>query len=274
VLDWGSFQVLGRGAKEELPATDPKLSWDFARQVQANTLEVPHDGAVQRERFLFYRGLSEAPPRFRPRFEGEQLVLENAEALPRGGLVLMNVTDRGAGVSVLGDLAAGARQVVEVPKPTLALGDFVPKLKAILRERLTATGLYADEAAAMVNTWERSYFLTPGVRLLYLLPQRELDTVLPLTISPAPEVLLRAMVIRLELQPPSREAQLSTWLAQLAQPDTAAQARARFLALGRFAQPLLTRAQQLSTDLGEWAAADTLLTEVRGERRWSPVVAQ
>jgi hypothetical protein len=126
----------------------------------------------------------------------------------------------------------------------------------------------------MVNTWERSYFLTPGVRLLYLLPQRELDTVLPLTITPAPEVLLRAMVIRLELQPPSREHQLSTWVAQLAKPDAAAQARERFLALGRFAQPLLTRAQQLATDSEARAAADGLLQEVRAERRWSPVVAQ
>ncbi|MFT3711550.1 MAG: hypothetical protein QM817_28270 [Archangium sp.] len=275
-LDWGTFDVLGREAKLEAPS-NPGLTWDFARGADSNVLSVPVAGKLaQREKFLFYRGLSEAPPAFRPTFEGERVVLQNDEALPRGGLLLMNVTKNGAGVTVVGDLASGERKVLDVPAPELEHSAFVERLRSLLTARLVAAGLYADEANSMVNTWERSYFLTPGVRLLYLLPQRELETMLPLDITPKPDATVRAMVIRLELQPPSREAELLNWSYELANPATADAARAKFLALGRFAEPLLTRTIELTpTDadarkLAEW----NLMSTVQNERRWAPVTAE
>lgn len=275
-LDWGTFTLLGREAPLNQP-TNPGLSWDFARNVASNVVAVPGMSGQQREKFLFYRGLSEAPPAFRPKFDGERLVLQNDEALPRGGLLLMNVTSEGAGVTVIGDLAAGQGKVVDVPAPELRHEAFVEKISALLESRLIASGLYADEARAMVATWERSYFLTPGVRLLYLLPQRELDVMLPLEITPKPDLIVRAMVIRLELQPPSREAQLVDWARSLGDPQSeqARNARANFLALGRFAEPLLQRTLQLTPEYSTAAnGLQSLLIEVQQQQRWAPVTAE
>src|SRR6185503_17661078 len=109
----------------------------------------------------------------------------------------------------------GATASSRIPEPKISHAEFVPALKAALAARLVGSGLYSDEAKAMVETWERSYFLTRGVRLLYLLPQAITDRTIPLTISPSPAKLARTMVIRMELVPPSQERKLSGWLTAL-----------------------------------------------------------
>ena len=58
--------------------------------------------------------------------------------------------------------------------------DLVPALVAKLVER----GLYADEAEAMARTWERSYFRTDGLRVLYVVPDGMTRAILPLRWSP------------------------------------------------------------------------------------------
>ncbi|MFZ0201956.1 MAG: hypothetical protein WB523_02155 [Candidatus Sulfotelmatobacter sp.] len=50
---------------------------------------------------------------------------------------------------------------------------------------LTSQGLYPDEAQAMLEIWRQSWF-EEGSRLFYIVPSRFLNTILPLTINPAP----------------------------------------------------------------------------------------
>jgi hypothetical protein len=276
LLDWGEFKVLPRDVHPELAGPVGDHSWRFARNVGANALEVvaPDGLSVQREQFLFYRGLGDFGLPVTVRFEAERLRINNAHRATQAvsQAVLMNVTAAGAGFTALGSI--GFDEVAaQIPAPAQSHADFAVALKAKLMELLVADGLYTDEAKAMVDTWERSYFHTPGVRLLYLLPQAVTDNVLPLTIWPAPATLRRTMVIRVELLSPGYEARLSSSLTALASPSTSAEARATFLGLGRFAEPQLTRALQLTAVQEEQAAAESLLAEIRGQRRWAPVTA-
>jgi hypothetical protein len=71
-----------------------------------------------------------------------------------------------------------------------------------LEDVLTSQGLYPDEAHAMIETWRQSWF-EEGSRLFYIVPGDFLNTILPLTINPAPAQTVRVFVGRLELITPA-----------------------------------------------------------------------
>ena len=66
------------------------------------------------------------------------------------------------------------------------LGQFTTAVGSDLASRLEASGLYAKEARAMVNTWTSSYFQTDGIRVLCVLPQVWTDHFIPMTVVPNP----------------------------------------------------------------------------------------
>jgi hypothetical protein len=53
-----------------------------------------------------------------------------------------------------------------------------------------------------MDTWQDSWF-EEGMRVIYILPQRQVDAVLPLTIRPAPVETTRAFVGRIEMVSPA-----------------------------------------------------------------------
>jgi len=281
LLDWAKIDVLAADAQVVLPGPVENTTWGFARRTRSNPLRI-HRGdqpaqSNQVEKFLFYRGLGDLEFPVKVTIAGEVARIANADSVgAMGGLVLMRVTHDAAGFQSLGDLAPGETTSASIPEAKMAHGDFVPALKSALASRLVESGLFADEAQSMVDTWERSYFLTPGVRLLYLLPQATTDKTIPLTITPAPAKMTRTMVIRMELMPPSDERKLSVWLTALAggAPEQQIEARRSFLGLGRFAQPHLTRAVALASSPAEKAAGEKLLDEIAQKRRWAPVAAE
>lgn len=61
----------------------------------------------------------------------------------------------------------------------------------------------------MVQTWGDSWF-EEGSRLIYIVPARFVNTILPLTISPAPAQTVRVFVGRLELVTPATEKAIAT----------------------------------------------------------------
>jgi hypothetical protein len=279
LLDWGAVNVLGRQSVAAMPPAPPAMTWGFARHTAANPVEVNAPGAgVQREKFLFYRGLGrlELPVMARSGRDGTITVENRDGGQPVAAVVAMVVTRGGAGYQVLGGLAGGGVRTAALPAADLPLPAFVEALKRELAGLLVADGLYADEAQAMVDTWERSYFLTPGVRLLYLLPQATTDRILPLAVAPAPAALRRTVVIRIESLPPDFEDALAAAARRLAAstPEELAAGRAFFLGQGRFAEPHLTRALDLVPDVAAIPAAQQLLLEVRNHHRWAPSWAE
>ena len=62
--------------------------------------------------------------------------------------------------------------------------------------QLKEAGLFEDEAASLATLWRRDLFESEGVTLFYRLPQEEYDRLLPLTLKPRPETLLRVGLVQ------------------------------------------------------------------------------
>ena len=72
-----------------------------------------------------------------------------------------------------------------------------------LEGMLISQGLYPQEAHAMLETWKNSWF-EEGSRLFYIVPRSFLDSVLPLSISPAPAEMVSPEPPRSPLAPHKR----------------------------------------------------------------------
>jgi hypothetical protein len=77
-----------------------------------------------------------------------------------------------------------------------------------MRAALIAAGLFADEAEALLRTWEISYFKAPGLRFFYLCTAEEIERLLPLRISAECKI-ARVMVGRIEIVTPEQRALLA-----------------------------------------------------------------
>ena len=64
-------------------------------------------------------------------------------------------------------------------------------------------GLFDEEATAMLQTWQKSYFAAGGLRLFYIVPRPWVEDRLPLTISQPAEI-TRVMMARTELISPEQ----------------------------------------------------------------------
>lgn len=89
----------------------------------------------------------------------------------------------------------------------------VESLYGDLEEILVARGLYRDEAHAMLETWRNSWF-EEGSRVFYIVPPGFVDSILPLSIHPAPAQTVRLFVGRLEVVSPATEKAVRTALAK------------------------------------------------------------
>jgi hypothetical protein len=262
-LDWGTVSLLDRHATPALPnAPLAQYSWGYARQVASNPVKVQ---SGQIEQFLFYRGLGNfEPPAEAKAAPGGAVTLTNTFPQALGAVFVLNVGANGGAFTVhpagvapntsLSDTAPSLDGAPSLDAYSQSLGD------AIVRA-LDGAGLYHDESVAMVATWSRQWFRTPGVRLLYLAPQAWTDASIPLTVVPSPDSTTRVMLLRVEVLTPELEG-ADVQAAQGLAPTTTggpAAAAAYFTALGRFAEPRLRRALAL---LGSPSYGDALLAKV------------
>jgi hypothetical protein len=184
--------------------------WTAPRAVRAANVRTSGGEA---ERFLFYRGVAhiDAPLRiatetgelvFRGQLEG-RLAAKGPLELP--SLWLVDIRPDGQmAYKVLPRLSIDANQDKVLAR---TCADFKPddyqsanlsKLKESLHSALVAQGLFDDEALALLNTWELSYFKSSGLRVFFLVPRPWTDFYLPLEVSAAARV-ERVMVGRIEL---------------------------------------------------------------------------
>ena len=219
-LTWRNLQV---GTEGLGPETSSPV-WLAPRAVDAANVSTV-DG--ESERYLFYRGVGrvESPMRVSRDTSDQSLVLTAhfpAAVTAQPGkfavptLWLVEIRDDGTsafreipGFEIAGD---GKPQAIATIPGQFADAEFdednLQELTAAMRSTLVEDGLFGDEADALLGTWKHSYFQTPGLRLFYLLPQAWTDQVLPLTISPAAEV-VRTMVGRVEIVTPQQRQLLS-----------------------------------------------------------------
>ncbi len=209
-LTWRGVVAGGRG---KAPFTDSPV-WLAPRAVEAANLTV----GDEHERYLFYRGLGhqDAPLVAKRSADGGTLSVSTRSGDIRFDTIpaLWFADLRPNGTAAFRAMPATAQD----PQPAAALAactfpatfteaDYSSQRLALLRSELQAAlmreGLFADEALALLTTWEASYFKTVGQRLFFLVPARWTDHVLPLMVS-VPARVRRAMMGRIELVSPAQ----------------------------------------------------------------------
>src|SRR5262249_4777341 len=109
--------------------------------------------------------------------------------------------------------------------------------------QLKAAGLHEDEARALISIFANDFYHSPGLTLFYRLPQSEYDRLLPLTVKPRPEKLVRVGLIQQIPKDPDLAARVAKLVKQLdADRFESREAAQQALAdLGRAAFPELRR---------------------------------
>lgn len=236
------------------------------------------------ERFLFYRGLGNF-----------KLPL----SLAAHGQGAYELTNRGPDavrslflVTIQGDRLQYTRYERIEGNATLALSaayevSSVDQLAEEMAQALTREGLYRKEADAMVNSWRDSWFAEQGTRLLYLVPQKLTDELLPLEISPRPDEIVRVLVGRMEIMSPEEESRILSLVQRSAsareaeqraantgasQQDNAGHRQRRAVldelqAMGRLAEPALVRVRHVATQAELRSEATQLIADVRERLR-------
>ena len=226
------------------------------------------------EKFLFYRGVGnfELPLIVTSRSDG-QFEISNQGGDPLSGLLLLEVRDGEVRFARLDDLPAKSTRHAAAPpgfSPEAEGQSVHGLLWQAMHAILCEQGLYQDEANAMLQTWQHSWFLEEGTRLLYVVPRPLTDQLLPLTINPAPQQTERVLVGRLEILPADEERRLIEIVRSSGRNRVAAPVGkdipAELLRLGRFAEPALVRIAHVSRDDAEVSEeAATLLSLIRSE---------
>lgn len=215
-LTWHNVTV-SPGAAEDFPVEHGASHYYAARRTAATPLR----SGSEMEKFLFYRGVGRFLPPITATVDGDGQVSVTTPADQPVGDVILFRNVRGRKAYEVRRAADG--QVTVDPQVV----DQEPASE--LERLLLAQGLYPDEASAMLDTWRDSWF-EEGTRLIYIVPRREIDRILPLQITPAPTEVARVFVGRMELVTPDM---LKTIKAALLASDAAT-----LRAYGRFLEPI------------------------------------
>ena len=190
-ISWKGIEVLPRQSKTKFPSESSSSHYYAARATEANPIRV----GDQEEKFLFYRGVGGFP------------VPINVTVTEAGKVYIKHLTGKSHAIlfenrgGKLGYSVIDTSQN-EVVLDTPALTGTFESLRAELESALVADGLFAKEAAAMVETWRDSWF-EEGTRLFYIVPPAMVEQILPLQIQPKPERVVRTFVGRVEILTPA-----------------------------------------------------------------------
>src|ERR1041385_4713536 len=232
-LAWNNLKIGSGGTG---PETTERV-WTAPRAVKAATVTTTDN---ESEKFLFYRGVGHLACPLQVKRSADSKTLEcraqvDGELARLPPMTIQHLwlasfrADSGCAfrslpqteLSARHGADAGQRVLFSVPAE-FADREHSPanldKLRTEMRGALEEEGLFTDEADALLNTWELSYFKSAGLRLFFMVPRAWTDFHLPLEIS-VPSEVKRAMVGRLELVTPAQRALLS----QLAHAPTPSQ---------------------------------------------------
>jgi hypothetical protein len=195
-IAWNSV-TLEPGERDPLPVETGSGSNHYyaARQTSATSLRVKGPRGDQREKFLFYRGVSIfTPPLAATVKDDGKLAVKNLTSAEIPSIVLFERRGGKVGYRVSGALANQAEVLLDPPQLSASVDSLRDELEAIL----VRSGLYRDEAHAMLETWRDSWF-EEGSRVFYIVPAGFVNSILPLSIQPAPAQTVRVFVGRMEV---------------------------------------------------------------------------
>src|SRR5437016_9235832 len=187
-IEWRDVRILPNAAAE-FPAEPGQSHYYAARETDAAPLQV----GSQKEKFLFYRGVGTFALPISVKAEADgRILVKNLRADEVSGLILFE--NRGGKLRY--QVAGTLRNEVLLDRGSQQAS--LRPLEMDLERILVSQGLYPKEAQAMIETWRDSWF-EEGTRLIYLVPSRAIDAMLPLQVEPTPLETARVFVGRIEL---------------------------------------------------------------------------
>lgn len=200
--------------------TSKRIVWNGLRVSPELDGELPHEGELshyyaarathalpvavgnQQEKFLFYRGVGNFQPPLQARLGDRDTVvhLTNTSGEEIGGLILFENRDGRIFWRPVERLGGG-EDVALPAESEKGWSRGMESLETGLVSILVESGLYVEEALAMVETWKDSWF-EQGTRLFYIVPEPFVDSILPLEMEPRPAALARVFVGRMEILTP------------------------------------------------------------------------
>lgn len=253
-IAWNSVHIDPQGTTD-FPTDNSENHYFAARNTSAASLSVETPSGPQREKFLFYRGVSAFSTPINATVSGDSTIhLQNQMSDEIPATILVERRGSQLGYRMLGPLRDQAAYAP--PELSATLDSLSSNLEGIL----ISQGLFPDEAHAMLETWKDSWF-EEGSRLIYIVPRRFIDSVLPLRVTPAPVTTTRVFVGRLELVTPATERAVESAFASNDQLTLAK--------YGRFLEPILSSMIQKSTDQARAEQLSRCLSNV-SQKLYSP----
>ena len=245
-ITWDSVAV-DPGFPAEFPRENGDSHYYAARETSATPVRVKTPTGDQQEKFLFYRGVAVYPLPISANLtpDGDKVLVKNLgeQAIPS----VVRFERRGERLGYSLSSTVQSEATLDPPELNCTLDS----LDKDLENMLVAQGLYSEEARAMVQTWRDSWF-EEGSRLIYIVPAHFVDTILPLSIRPAPSQSVRVFVGRLELITPATEKAIETAF------ETGDHATLR--KYGRFLEPILTEMMRNASDKDRRRTLSTYLS--------------
>lgn len=189
------------------------LNWVYPRNPKANILKVqgdqsgPQKQADEYEDYLFYRGVGNfpLPVKFTVNTDETLVITNNSnEKIP----FLFVHENTSSGIARFHAIPTGLEAGKTLNVPVSDLKEHTQWQRPVYQAMyngLTKTGLFAEEAHGMIQTWWHSYFFRPGLRVFWIVPQSDTHQILPLSVKPAPTKIVRTLVGRSEILRPSFE---------------------------------------------------------------------
>jgi hypothetical protein len=170
---------------------------------------------MEREKFVYYDGLLPRVQALAVQFDKETVSLKNQ--------VKFTVFD----VWVIDNRDPAKPRVGQMPRLDPGGGDKVVDFTTMKEERWTVeaakslsaqlhdAGLNEDEAAALTSIWTADFFQSAGLTLFYRLPQEEYERMLPLTVKPRPEKIVRVGLVQQVPSDPALAERIARLVKQL-----------------------------------------------------------
>jgi len=204
-LEWKNlvFDQTASWPKSKMPI------WLAPRKVKATPVRASNGEA---EKYLFYRGVAHLKSIIETRYNADlnqyQILAANKSNTPNlNNLIIPQawiIDVKKDGTAQFKSTGQMNFSKIRNKKITLSRDqsayskENLDQFRRLMRKALIKDGLYADEAAAMLNTWQHAYFKNPGTRLMYIVPKAWTNHYLPINIS-LPHEMTRVMVGRIDL---------------------------------------------------------------------------
>lgn len=178
------------------PQSQETVTWVNPRHTDSNLVKINH----QVEKFIFYRGVANFEQGLKFNSQEKNLLKISNKYTDTVPYILVYEYKNGQKIiHWQGALSADEKREIILKDYDKKLRVTNPRFQYDFTQALCDAGLFKKEARAMLETWRHSYFEKTGLRVFYILPRKDVDEILPMTLKPVPKKLERVIVGRAEI---------------------------------------------------------------------------